>query len=335
MPIPESQQDNPSASSPAAAPTLSPRLELWLSRLTAALYAVLCLDLLLWYLDVLPGHFPLLLLILTFVMGLFWLADVFWLRRRLMAAAPTADSSDLNQAREQYAPPWWLDWTSGLFPVVAVVFLLRSFLVEPFVIPSSSMLPTLQQGDFILVDKFHYGLRAPVFHFRLTAGAAVAHGDVIVFSHPTRGVEYIKRVIGVPGDTVRYEDKTLSINGQNIGRAALGEYRDESEGLRLNQFQESLPSHTHRILLQSGVSTFVPPPVGNPFRDHCQYDQTEQGQQTITCKVPPGHFFVMGDNRDNSEDSRFWGFVPEENIAGRAFLIWMNFSNLRRLGRFE
>jgi signal peptidase I len=227
---------------------------------------------------------------------------------------------------------WWLDWTAGLFPVILIVFALRSFVFEPFRIPSGSMIPTLWIGDLVLVNKFTYGLKLPVLGTRLTAGKSIARGDVIVFHYPVKPSEdYIKRVVGLPGDEVAYINKHLTINGQPAAQTPEPDFFDVSTTAYHKQFDEQLGQVKHRIILDGQRPGFVEGVVQSfPHRGDCSY--TIEG---VTCKVPKGHYFVMGDNRDNSADSRYWGFVPEANVVGRAFFVWMNFSDLGRIGAFR
>jgi signal peptidase I len=228
------------------------------------------------------------------------------------------------------AQPWWLDWTAGLFPVIVAVFVLRSFLFEPFRIPSGSMIPTLVVGDLILVNKFHYGLRVPVFNQKIVDNNAPARGDVVVFRWPPDPrIDYIKRIVGLPGDEVSYLNKTLLLNGKPVPTRAEPDAFDEEQRLYKKQFAETLGTTEHRVL----VNPLAPgglAPQDIPFRDNCRWSA-----EGVVCKVPPGHYFVMGDNRDNSQDSRYWGFVPDENLVGRAFFVWMNFRDLGRIGAFN
>jgi signal peptidase I len=242
--------------------------------------------------------------------------------------------TDVSQARAALlAQPWWLDWTAGLFPVIVAVFLLRSFLFEPFRIPSGSMVPTLQVGDLILVNKFDYGVRLPVLNKKVIANREPARGDVVVFRYPPDPrLDYIKRVVGVPGDEVAYLNQKLTVNGQPVPVQALGEYYDEDSLRYSPQFAEKLGNVEHRILVDPRRAAYFGPDDGKrfPFAENCRYSA-----EGVTCKVPAGHYFMMGDNRDNSQDSRFWGFVPDENLVGRAFFVWMNFGNLGRIGSFR
>jgi len=303
-----------------------------------------------WYLDAIEGNFALLLFLASVVTGVYWVAERwhFLPQRRAAAerlAAETAarqkelermgiaqDPVDTQQAQQQLlAQPWWLDWTAGLFPVIVTVFLLRSFLFEPFKIPSGSMIPTLHIGDLILVNKFHYGIRLPVLNAKVTAGEPVRRGDVMVFRYPPKpSVDYIKRVIGIPGDEVAYLNKKLSINGQPVASETLPDYFDDSVMRYFRHERESLPGKTHQIIVDNERPAFIPGADEFPMRDQCRYSV-----EGVVCKVPEGHYFMMGDNRDNSLDSRYWGFVPDKNIVGKAFFVWMNFGNLKRIGAFE
>ena len=322
-----------------------------MSTLTAVLYGALVVYGVGWWLGYWIGNFSLLLFVLTMVTALYWLAERLRFAPARAAAAQTLEAQhaqrradlnkmgiaqvdgDLDGARERLLmQPWWLDWTAGLFPVILVVFVLRSFLFEPFKIPSGSMIPTLLVGDLILVNKFHYGVRLPVINTKVIANHDPKPGDVVVFRYPvdTR-IDYIKRVIGIPGDEVAYLNQTLSINGKPVPTKSEGDFYDDDSLRYAPKFSEQLGTLGHNILVDPKRPSFFRPKEGFvQFRDNCRY--TAEG---VTCKVPPGHFFVMGDNRDNSEDSRYWGFVPEANIVGRAFFVWMNFGNLRRIGPFN
>ncbi len=304
-----------------------------------------------WYLGVIEGNFALLLFLATLVTGLYWLAERLWFlpRRRLVAqqAADAArtrreelarqgieqvDTSFEDAARERVlAQPWWLDWTAGLFPVILIVFLLRSFVFEPFKIPSGSMIPTLLIGDLILVNKFTYGLKLPVVNARITEGNPLQRGDVVVFRYPPKpSVDYIKRVIGLPGDEVAYLNKRLTINGKPVPEAPMSDFFDESTMEYYKQFREDLGVTKHRIIIDDRRPAFIAGADDFKYKDNCRYSV-----EGVTCKVPEGHYFMMGDNRDNSLDSRYWGFVPDANVVGKAFFVWMNFGDLKRIGTFN
>ena len=304
-----------------------------------------------WYTGFVEGNFALLLFLATVVTGLYWLAERFYfLPQRRQAAEQLdaqvqqrkerlqgqgireVDGGNIEQAKAKLMmQPWWLDWTAGLFPVICVVFLLRSFLFEPFKIPSGSMIPTLLVGDLILVNKFTYGIRLPVINVPVTAGNKPERGDVMVFRFPPKpSQDYIKRVVGVPGDEVAYLNKKLSINGKAVATAALPEFFDEDSMRYFKQFEETLGERKHRLLNDDDRPAFIPGAEDFPSRSNCRYSI-----EGVVCKVPDGHYFMMGDNRDNSLDSRYWGFVPDRNIVGKAFLIWMNFGSLKRIGFFQ
>ncbi|MEK7190706.1 MAG: signal peptidase I [Pseudomonadota bacterium] len=223
-------------------------------------------------------------------------------RRRTAELARTGNTEAIGKAKKE---PVVVEYARAFFPVILVVFLFRSFLAEPFRIPSGSMLPTLHIGDFILVNKFSYGVRLPVANAKLVDLGAPRRGEVAVFRFPSDpSINYIKRVIGVPGDHVVYKDKQLTINGvpmkQEDARAYALFQTETGTGMLVRRV-EDLDGARHDILLS---------------------DRPDHSPDTFT--VPPGQYFVMGDNRDQSNDSRYWGFVPDENLVGRAFLIWFS-----------
>lgn len=318
--------------------------------LTGLLYACLAIYLGGWYLGKWTGNFSLLLFILTLVTLAYWLAERFHFAPARLKAANTLEQQDaarreglaqkgiakvdgdVSQAREALLmQPWWLDWTAGLFPVILVVFLLRSFLFEPFKIPSGSMVPTLLVGDLILVNKYHYGVRLPVINKKIVDLNDPQRGDVMVFRYPANpSIDYIKRVVGVPGDEVAYLNQRLFLNGKPVETQPLPEFYDDDSTRYFKQFNEKLGPVEHRILVDVQRPSYIRPTDPFPYKENCRYSA-----EGVTCKVPAGHYFMMGDNRDNSEDSRFWGFVPDQNIVGKAFFVWMNFGNLRRIGSFH
>ena len=305
-----------------------------------------------WLTGRVEGNFALLLFIATVVTGLYWLAERFYFLPKRHTAAQALEvasaqrrldlqakgiakvdmDGDISEARTKLLmQPWWLDWTAGLFPVILVVFVLRSFLFEPFKIPSGSMIPTLLIGDLILVNKFTYGVRLPVIHTKITEGNAPQRGDVMVFRYPPQpSLDYIKRVIGVPGDEVAYLNKRLTINGKEVPTKAVPDFFDESQVRYFKQFKEELGAKPHRVLNNTEAPAFVQGASNFEYRQNCTYSV-----EGVVCKVPEGHYFMMGDNRDNSLDSRYWGFVPDKNIVGKAFFVWMNFGNLGRIGPFN
>lgn len=243
-------------------------------------------------------NFALFMVAALAVTGAIWLLDHLVLRKR---------------RAEGVTEPVLVEYSKSFFPVILVVFLIRSFIVEPFKIPSGSMMPTLLVGDFILVNKHTYGFRVPILNNTFIEMNHPQRGEVMVFHFPQDpALDYIKRVVGVPGDRIAYRNKQLFINDQPVERRFVEDYPYDAPGLNrisAQRFEEKLGTHPHAILL-----------VG---------DAPAADGEVV---VPQGHYFVMGDNRDNSNDSRFWGFVPENNIVGKAFMIWWNFDNFGRIG---
>ncbi|WP_341906701.1 signal peptidase I [Polaromonas sp. YR568] len=303
-----------------------------------------------WYMGVVEGNFSLMLFLASVVTGVYWLAERFYFlpqRRQAVAALESSAAQrreelakmGITQVDDQTADararlimqPWWLDWTAGLFPVIVIVFLLRSFLFEPFKIPSGSMIPTLLINDLILVNKFHYGVRLPVINVKILDNNSPQRGDVMVFRYPPKpSLDYIKRVVGLPGDEVAYLNKKITINGVPVPQKPLPDFFDEDALRYAKQFEETTGNRTYRLLNDEDRPAFIPGADDFPFKENCRYSS-----EGVVCKVPEGHYFMMGDNRDNSLDSRYWGFVPEKNIVGKAFFVWMNFGNLKRIGSFE
>ena len=305
-----------------------------------------------WYFGMVDGNFSLLLFLAAVVTGIYWLAERFYFlpqryetvraleagtaqrHAELAEKGITKVDTDVSDAKARLImQPWWLDWTAGLFPVIVVVFLLRSFLFEPFKIPSGSMIPTLLINDLILVNKFHYGVRLPVIHKKILDNNTPQRGDVMVFRYPPKpSLDYIKRVVGLPGDEVAYLNKKLTINGTPLDKAVLPDYFDEDTLRYSKHFEETTGARKYRLLndddRRGGIDEREV--MDFPDKQNCRYSN-----EGVVCKVPAGHYFMMGDNRDNSLDSRYWGFVPDKNIVGKAFFVWMNFGNLKRIGAFD
>lgn len=240
--------------------------------------------------------FAVILTILTLVTGLFWALDKWWLAPRR------------SEALEPGKPNGFIDFCRSFFPVIFVVLVLRSFVAEPFRIPSGSMIPTLLVGDFILVNKFAYGLRDPVVHHKFVPVGQPERGDIVVFRWPVDpSKDFIKRIVGLPGDRIGYRDKQLYINGEPAMLDPAGVYT--AEGLPppgvVYRLSERLAGQTHHVLV-------------NPGRPADDFEFV----------VPTGEYFAMGDNRDGSDDSRRWGTVPERNLVGKAFFIWMSWDGV-------
>lgn len=261
-------------------------------------------------------NFALILLILLLVSGAIWAVDSLIFKPKREAGGKE---------------PWWVEYGAGFFPVILFVFVLRSFIVEPFKIPSGSMIPTLLIGDFILVNKFSYGIRLPIINKKVIEIGQPQRGDVMVFRYPEDpSLDYIKRVVGLPGDKVAYQNKRLTINGQPLELSKQADYLHAERLYYSKQYVEKLGAVEHRILNDEDAPAFINDASLFPHRENCLYNNAG-----VICTVPPGHYFMVGDNRDNSRDSRVWGFVPEENIVGKAFFIWFNFSDLGRIGSFK
>ena len=242
--------------------------------------------------------------------GIWGLDAIFFAPRRRRTA-------NADGGAEDPAVPVLVDYARSFFPIFLIVLVLRSFIVEPFRIPSGSMIPTLLVGDFILVNKYDYGIRLPVLNKKVIRNGAPERGDVVVFRYPQDpSTPFIKRVVGLPGDKIRYEDKQLYINDNKVAVESLGTYVGIKSaamhtGARL--LEEDLTGHKHELLLSKGGHNV-----------------------SFSGIVPADSYFVLGDNRDNSRDSRYWGFVPDENLIGRAFMIWMNWDKgpgLNRIGQ--
>lgn len=301
-------------------------------------------------LQALLGNFALILFILTIVTGAVWFLDKFYLskQRRIVANAALAAFDGRNAKLEAdgikpdvsgraqmeaniLRQPTWIEYSGSFFPVIAMVFFLRSFLYEPFKIPSSSMVPTLVVGDLILVNKFTYGIRLPIINKKIININNPQRGDVMVFKYPKdTALDYIKRVVGVPGDKIVYKNKQLTVNGEKISYQQLPDYLDEEHLSYSKQYTENLTGVSHRILNDERAPSFVQNPDAFPQHELCTYNI-----EGFACTVPPGQYFMMGDNRDNSLDSRYWGFVPDKNIVGKAFFVWMNLGDIKRIGSFH
>ena len=283
-------------------------------------------------------NFPLLLVIAVAVTGLLALFDRIWLapgRRRAVAAyeAQVAET-DENTLQRLNKEPLLIEYGKSFFPVLAIVLILRSFLVEPFQIPSGSMKPTLEIGDFILVNKFAYGIRLPVLETKIIPIGDPQRGDVMVFRYPNDPrVNYIKRVVGLPGDRIGYTDKQLTVNGHVVERELLRTLEDDEvpaghplQALaKVDIYQEQLGDASHEA----------------------RYKAMSQVPPAREWQVPEGNYFMVGDNRDNSNDSRYWsapemspelwGMVPDSYIVGKAFAVWMHWPEpkLRNLPSFS
>jgi signal peptidase I len=289
-------------------------------------------------------YFSLFLVVVTIITGIVWLADKFYLapQRQLNvdeAQAQCSDSLTAEAIDTLLEPSALVDTSVQVFPVIAFVLILRSFLYEPFQIPSGSMMPTLLDGDFILVNKYNYGLRDPVWRDKFFEVGSPERGDVVVFKYPNEPqIDFIKRVIGLPGDRIIYRNKMLYIKAACKEtddkcpefEAVVQDFKKETDSpdgsYGLNRYTSTMPNGTkpnksHDILIDSQIMFTTRPFCSQARGRVCQ----QAGTQRDEFIVPKGQYFVMGDNRDNSLDSRYWGFVPEENLVGEAVAIWMSF----------
>ena len=274
--------------------------------------------------------FSLIMLVLLLITGGLSLLDKFLLypQRLVESARLTKEQSEIT-----IKEPWWVEYAKSFFPVILVVFFLRSFLVEPFKIPSGSMIPTLQVGDFIVVNKFIYGIRLPIVGKKLVEINSPERGDVMVFHYPENpSIDYIKRVVGVPGDNVVYRHKQVVVNGVIQNLEDKGDYNYVEPSLSFVHtkiYNENLSSGRSYKVLQNPLAPNMrlDDVAEFPYRENCAYNANE-----MRCIVPKGHYFMLGDNRDNSRDSRYWGFVPDEMLVGKAFMVWMNFNDFKRVG---
>ena len=261
--------------------------------------------------------FSAIMVLLVAVSGAIWAVDaIFFAPKRYAAIAgvPDATNADAKAAAERFPPPVLVDYARSFFPIFLIVLILRSFIVEPFRIPSGSMIPTLLVGDFILVNKYNYGIRLPLINKKIIDIGFPSRGDIAVFRYPLDpSTPYIKRVVGIPGDKIDFRDRRLYINDKKIDYDQIGIYvgiKSSAQHTGAEIADENLFGYNHQILLT--------PRAHNP---------------SFTGVVPPSSYFVLGDNRDNSRDSRYWGYVPDENLVGRAFMIWMNWDHGPELGR--
>ncbi len=261
--------------------------------------------------------FPLFMTLILLLTGLIWLIDALYFQKKRAIGS---------------AEPVTVEYSKSFFPVILLVFLIRSFVAEPFKIPSGSMMPTLLAGDYILVNKYTYGLRVPLVNNVFYEVNQPKRGDVVVFHFPPDPkIDYIKRIVGLPGDMIQYQDKRLTINGKLQNVVVKDNYDYVTEGaniISVKRLNENLNGIKYDIL----VDEYQPSVNVNnvekfPSRQNCNYNESG-----FVCTVPAGSYFAMGDNRDNSKDSRYWGFVPDKNLVGKAFFIWFNFDKFGRIG---
>lgn len=278
-------------------------------------------------------NLPLILFLLVAFTGVVWALDIFFMRKKRLAAIAELDKQFANLPEEKKnsdrgyqkalaevsREPAVVEYSKSFFPVLLLVFVLRSFIVEPFQIPSESMVPTLEVGDFIAVNKFTYGIRLPIVRTKVIDVSEPERGDVMVFFPPNETRYFIKRVIGLPGDKVSYIDNVLYINGEEIPQ----------------EFVRAEPALRRGEQCYGSSYVVVEEKLGD--ESHLMRKCVEAGRYGVNASwtVPEGHYFMMGDNRDNSLDSRDWGVVPEDRIVGKAFAIWMHWDDFFSLPSFS
>lgn len=257
------------------------------------------------------------LTVATVLTGLIYLADKLFLEaKRNVLKGNGGEAEETEKTLTQVKEPAVIEFSKSFFPVLLLVLVIRSFIAEPFRIPSGSMIPTLLVGDFLVVSKYSYGIRLPVINKKIIAVGEPERGDVVVFRYPEDPtIDYIKRIVGLPGDVVQYIDNSLYINGENIKQSFLKESVYKDVGGNIN----------NAIVMQEDLFG---------FKHEMQEHKGRRGIGNVSVKVPEGHYFALGDNRDRSKDSRFWGMIPDENLVGKAQFIWMHlgFENLNRIG---
>lgn len=298
-----------------------PHEKIWAS-ITGVILSVLGLIWLLTFLGFLNFDANIFFFGVTFIAGIYYIIE----RKHFKKFLTKDEKNELNR-------PWWLSWTSGMFVVLAFISIFRGFIVEPFRIPSGSMFPTIEIGDVATITKFYYDVKIPIIEKTIYHRKDVERGDVVVFRYPPKpSVYYIKRFVGLPGDKIDFNfvNRKLMINGKEIEKSFVK--NKERDGIIVSVFKEDLQGIIHNIESNTSLAdSMVPVPKENPSSEHCSLSHNEKNESVLSCVVPENHYFAMGDNRDNSADSRFWGFVPNENIIGKAQAIVVS-SHLDQIG---
>lgn len=249
----------------------------------------------------------------------------FWLKNR----TSWKKEKFYNELMNDKEKLWWIEWTAGIFPLIFIFFMVRGFVIEPFKIPSGSMEPTFISGDIILVNKFYYNFKTPVFNLTIKKNNSVKAGDVVVFKYPPDpNIYYIKRVVAIPGDTIEYffQTRQLNINNKIVNLSFEKKAKEYDTKEDVSVYRESFSDISHLIQFKFGKKDIIIP----TFEGFLNKESCTFSVEKIMCSIPQGYYFTMGDNRDNSLDSRFWGFVSENNIIGHPQAILLNFSNLSR-----
>lgn len=272
------------------------------------------------YIDIIPTDYNITFFILSLITGFYYFKEKISWKKYL-----------LKDKNKEWVRPWWLNWTAGIFPVVVIIFLVRGFIVEPFKVPTGSMIPNIMIGEITLTNKLYYGLKVPVIEKTIMNFHDVERGDVVVFRYPPNPViYYVKRFIGLPGDTIEYDylSKELSINGKKIDRQFRATF--SAAGKSVSEFKEDLLGVKHDVWLEDRSQLAAEPIYDFAFKENCKYLP-----EKLVCTVPENYYFALGDNRDNSSDSRFWGFVPHDNIVGKAQYIAFSPVSMKRIGKIQ
>lgn len=290
------------------------------SRMTGVFLGAFMFLWMLSFIDILPTDYNITFFVLSVLTGFYFFVEKFYWKKYLK-----------KDSQGEWVRPWWLNWTSALFPVVLTVFLIRGFVGEPYRVPTGSMIPNIMIGEITLTNKLYYGITIPVLEKKLVTFASPKRGDVVVFRYPPNPmVYYVKRFVGLPGDTINYNfaAKRLTINSTVVQREKVNEF--SAQGKTVEEYKEHLFGVDHTIWLEPAQKMVIQPEIDFEHEDACHYTQED-----LTCVVPKGYYFAMGDNRDNSADSRYWGFVPEQNIVGRAQFIVFSPISLSRIGKIK
>jgi signal peptidase I len=296
-------------------PVSIPNANRW-SKITATIFSLFTIFWLVTFLGIASLDFSVFFLLLSCVTGFYW-----WREKKFWSRFMQKDKNG------EWERPWWLSWTAGIFPVVLALFLFRGFIAEPFKIPTGSMIPTIMIGDVSIINKFYYDIKIPVIEKSIYKNHEISRGDIVVFRYPkSPSTYYIKRFVGLPGDKFSYDfySKEISINGKIMSHKF--DKKIETENGTISQEIENLDGVEHKVWNNPQINGLISPESVD-YVNECKYTV-----KNMTCIIPKNSYFAMGDNRDNSLDSRYWGFVPEKNIIGKATLIAFSTTSFSQLG---